>query len=292
MSLNNSEKKYPCPPDALFRPSRFRLFYFPFSLVACWAAVFFKARTSESWPWQPLLMATLFVIGILVLEIFISTYFAKYLALAIYGFLLGTGANVLIQGLLGRFQGLNWAFQSPIQFSLGTVLLGFLGSLIFISHDQEIREFFVLSAAKKEQSETSGSLRSLLALLWALTALMALGLCVNLVVIRSVFSEFDTANPLRKPFWFSAATILLIFLVAVLARKNLLRLGRILLPGIIVGLVWASVVQDLFAAIYLEYPKFPLSLEVLEVLLVINFCFLGLAWLNKATCGAKETRQA
>ncbi len=64
--------------------------------------------------------------------------------------------------------------------------------------------------------------------------------------------------------------------------KNLLSLGRILLPGLVIGLVWASILRDMFGWLYLKYPEFLLSTEVLEVLLVINFCFLGIAWLNKA----------
>jgi len=107
-------------------------------------------------------------------------------------------------------------------------------------------------------------------------------LCVNLIVILKVFSGLEAANPLRKPLWFSVGTIIFVFLIAALARKNLLSLGIILLPGLIIGLIWASIFRDMFEWLYLKYPEFPLHSEVLELLLVINFCFLGIAWLNKA----------
>ena len=282
MTLNNSEKKYPCPPSALFRPSLFRIVYLPISLFACWVAVFFKARAAESWPWTALFLATFFVLGILAVEVLISARFTEYLAPAIFGFLVGTGINVIIQGLLSRLQGLNWAFQSPIWFSLGTLLLGFLGSMIFISRSQQIKKVFSSPVFSNDQSEGKAILRAFSTILWVITALVAIGLCINLMIILRIFRELETANPLRKPLWFSAGAIILVFVVAVLARKNLLRLGRILLPGIVVGLIWASIMRDLFRGLYLEYPEFPLTSEVLEVLLVVNFCFLGIAWLNKA----------
>lgn len=280
--LNNSERKYPCPPRALLHPSRFRTIFLLISLLGCWAAVFFKARTADAWPWLALLLATFFVLGIVAAEALISAYFTKYLALAIYGFLVGAGINVIIQGILNRFKGLNWAFQSPIQFSLGTLLLGFLGSLIFISHGEQVKNIFTSSIFQKAQSENAAILRAFSTTLWVITALIALGLCINLVIILRFFSELETANPLRRPLWFSAGSIIFVFMIVILARKNLLLLGRILLPGVIVGFVWASIIRDLFNGLYLAYPEFPLASEVFEVLLVINFCFLGIAWLNKA----------
>ena len=283
MSVTNSKKRCFCPSNALFHPSQFRIIYFLINLITCWAAVFFKARTSGSWPWIALLLATFFILGVFAAEIIISAWFIKYLALAIYGFLLGAGMNVIIQGLLNRFQGLNWAFKSPILFSLGTLLLGFLGTLIFISNGEQIKKNFPSSFFLRGQSEIKGTLRSFSMVLWIITSLVALGLCVNLVVILKVFSGLEAANPLRKPLWFSMGTIIFMFLIAALARKNLLSLGRILLPGLIIGLIWASIFRDMFEWLYLKYPEFLLHSEVLELLLVINFCFLGIAWLNKAT---------
>jgi len=283
VSLNNSEKKIPCPPSALFRPSLFRIIYFPVGLLGCWAAVLFKVRASEGWPWLELLLATFFVLGIVATEALISANFHKYLALSIYGFLVGAGVNVIIQGLLSRLQGLNWTFHSPIQFSLGTVLLGFLGSLIFISHSQQIKKVFTSSSVFTEyRSEGESALRTFSMILWGITALIAIGLCLNLMIILRIFSEFETANPLRKPLWFSAGAIILILGAAALARKKFLCLFRVLLPGIVVGLVWTSVVRDLFQGIYLANPEFTIATEVLEAVFVINFCFLGTAWLNKA----------
>lgn len=111
---------------------------------------------------------------------------------------------------------------------------------------------------------------------------MALALCINLVIIQREFSELGTANPLRKPLWFNVGAVILVFLIAGLARKNLVRVGRILLPGVVVGLIWASIIRDMFEGLYLSYPQFPIASEVLEIILVVNFCFLGIAWLNKA----------
>lgn len=285
MTLNNSEKEHPCLPSAFFPPSKFRIIYLPINLFACWVAVFFKARAAESWPWTALFLTIFFILGILAVEVLISRYFTEYLAPAIFGFLAGAGMNVIIQGLLSQFQGLNWAFQSPVQFSLGTVLFGFLGSLIFISHGQQVRKIFTSSGFPKDQIGSKSLLRPFSTIVWITTILIALALCINLVIIQREFSELGTANPLRKPLWFSAGAIILVFAVAVLARKNLLRVGRILLPGVVVGLIWASIIRTMFDGLYLAYPQFPLASEALEFLLVINFCFLGIAWLNKAAYG-------
>jgi len=282
MSANNNKRRYFCPSNALFHPSKFRIIFFLCNLIICWVAVFYKARSIGSFPWTALLLATFFIFGVFAAEILISAWFAKYLALAVYGFLFGAGMNVIIQGLLNRFQGLNWAFKSPILFSLGTLLLGFLGTLIFISNGEKIKKNFLSFSFLRGQSEIKGTLRSFSTVLWIITSLAALGLCVNLVVILKVFSGLEAANPLRKPLWFSVGTIIFVFLIAALARKKLISIGIVLLPGLVIGLVWASILRDMFEGVYLKYPKFPLPTEVLELLLVINFCFLGISWLNKA----------
>jgi uncharacterized membrane protein YuzA (DUF378 family) len=282
MSLNNIEKKYHCPPDALFHPSLLRILYLPIGLVGCWAVVFFKARALEGLPWLSLLVATLFVLGNIAAETWISAHFHRYLAFSIYGFLVGAGVNVIIQGLLNRLHGLTWAFQSPIQFSLGTLLLGFLGSLVFLSHRQQLQKIFSSDVFSKYQDEREAPLSKFLTILWIITALAAIGLCINLRVILRAFSDFESANPLRKPLWFSAGAFILVFVVAALMRKNLSPLVRIVFPGIIVGLAWASIIRDLFQGVYLSNPDFPVAPEVFEALIVINFCYLGIAWLNKA----------
>ena len=272
----------------LLSPSKFRIIFFLGNLIICWGAVFYKARNIESFPWTALLIVTFFILGVLAAEIIISAWFTKYLALAIYGFLFGAGMNVIIQSLLNKFQGLNWAFQSPILFSLGTLLLGFFGTLIFISNGEQIKKNFPSSSFLQSQSEIKGTLRTFFMVLWIVTSLVAIGLCVNLVVILKIFSGLETANPLRKPLWFSVGTIIFIFLIAALARKNLLSLGRIFLPGLIIGLIWASIFRDMFEWLYLKYPEFPLHSEVLELLLVINFCFLGISWLNNAAFKSQQ----
>jgi len=282
MSPNNNKKKYSCPSRAIFPPSRLRMIYFPISLFISWAAVFFKARGAESWPWFALLLATVFALGILAAEILISACFTRYLALALYGFLAGAGVNVIIQGLLNRFQGLNWAFQSPVLFSLGTLLLGFLGVRIFVFHGEEIKKILPFLFFSRVQSEAKANLRAFSAVLWIITSLLALGLCMNLFVILGFYRELETINPLRKPLWFSVGVIIFIFLIAVLSRKDSSSLVRIFFPGIICGLAWASILRDLFIGVFLKFPDFPLSSEVLEFLLVIHFCFLGLALLNRA----------
>lgn len=287
MTLNNSEKKIPCPPSALFRPHQFRIAFLPLNLFACWAAAFFKARTADSWPWIALLVATLFVLAFMAAEFLISAFFAKFLAPAVLGFLAGTGVNVAVQGILNQFQGLNWTFQSPIQFNLGTVLLGFLGSLVFLSRGQKVRSIFISSASSEEKADSKSSLPAFLIVLWAVTIFTAAALCLTLGVIQRQFGELESQNPLRKPLWFSAGAVILVCVVAILGRKNLLNLGRILLPGIMAGLIWAYVVRDVFEGMYLTYPQFPLAPEVLEFILVINFCFLGVAWLNKAGCDGR-----
>lgn len=291
MDSTNSKKRYFCPSNTLFHPSQFRIIYFLINLITCWAAVFFKARTAGSWPWIALLLVTFFILGIFAAEIIISAWFTKYLALAIYGFLFGAGINVIIQGLLNRFQGLNWAFQSPILFSLGTLLLGFLGTLLFISNGEQIKKNLPSSSFLRGQSEIKGTLRTFSMVLWIITSLVALGLCVNLVVILKVFSGLEAANPLRKPLWFSMGTIIFVFMVSALARKKLMTIGIILLPGLIIGLIWASIFRDMFGWLYLKYPEFPLHSEVLELLLVINFCFLGISWLNKAAYKSQQKRR-
>jgi hypothetical protein len=282
MNLTTNKSKYSCPPSALIHPSLFRTIFLLINFFGCWAAVFFKARAADAWPWPALLLATFFALGIVATEALISAYFTEYIAFAIYGFLVGAGINVVIQGLLNRFQGLNWAFQSPIQFSLGTLLLGLLGILIFISHSQQLKNIFTSFVFQKSQSENASILRAFSATVWAITAIISLGLCLSLFTTLRIFSELKTANPLRKPLWFSAGSIIFTFMIVILARKNLFRLGRILLPGIVVGLVWASIIRDLSQGLYLAYPEFPLASEVIEVLLVLNFCYLGIAWLNKA----------
>lgn len=282
MNLNNNEKKHSCPPGALFRPSLFRMAFLPFNLIACWASVFFKARAGESWPWVALFLATVFVLGILAVEVLISARFSKLLVPALIGFLAGAGVNAIVQGLLGKFQGLNWAFQSPIQFSLGTVLFGFLGSLIFLSYEEQVRKIFAFSLSAKDQIRNKSLFRTFSTIIWIITVLMALALYASLVIILKQFGEFASPNPLRKPLWFHAGAIVLVLMLAVFGRKNLIRIGRILLPGIILGLIWAFIVRDIFEGLFIAYPQIPLASEVLEFLLVINFCFLGIAWLNKA----------
>ena len=268
----------------------FRIIFFLFNLTICWGAVFYKARNMESFPWTALLIVTFFILGVFAAEIIISAWFTKYLALAIYGFLFGAGINVIIQGLLNRFQGLNWAFQSPILFSLGTLLLGFLGTILFISNGEPIKKIFPSSSFLRGRSEIKGTLRTFSMVLWIITSLVALGLCVNLVIILKVFSGLEAANPLRKPLWFSVGAIIFLFLIAALAGKNLLSLGRIFLPGLIIGLIWASLFRDMFGWLYLKYPEFPLHSEVLELFLVINFCFLGISWLHKAAYKNQQKR--
>lgn len=282
MSLNNSEKKSPCPPNALFRPSRFRMICLPLNLLACWAAAFFKARAGESWPWVALFLVTIFVLGILAVEVLISARFSKFLVPALFGFLAGAGVNIIFQSLLGKFQGLNWAFHSPIQFSLGTVLLGFLGSLVFVSHEERVRKVFASSISASGQIRNKSQLRTFSTIVWVVTVLMALALLASLVIILKQFGEFGSPNPLRKPLWFHAGAVVLVLMLAVFGRRSLLRIGRILLPGIILGLIWAFIVRDICEGLFLVYPQFPLAPEVLEFLLVINFGFLGIAWLNKA----------
>lgn len=268
----------------------FRIIFFLGNLILCWGAVFYKARNMESFPWTALLIVTFFILGVFAAEIIISAWFTKYLALAIYGFLFGAGMNVIIQGLLNRFQGLNWAFQSPILFSLGTLLLGFLGTILFISNGEPIKKIFPSSSFLRGRSEIKGTLRTFSMVLWIITSLVALGLCVNLVIILKVFSGLEAANPLRKPLWFSVGAIIFLFLIAALAGKNLLSLGRIFLPGLIIGLIWASLFRDMFGWLYLKYPEFPLHSEVLELFLVINFCFLGISWLHKAAYKNQQKR--
>lgn len=276
MSSANSKNKF------FLSPSKFRIIFILSNLIICWGAVFYKARTIESLPWSALLIVTFFILGILTFEVIISFRFTEYLAFAVYGFLFGAGINVIIQGLLNRFQGLNWAFQSPILFSLGTLLLGFLGTIIFISHQVQIKQNIPWESLSKNQRKTKGNIRKFITLLWIITLAVALGLCVNLLIILRIFNSPGTDNPLRKPLWFSLGIIIFVFMVLALARKKLMSIGIILLPGLIIGLIWASIFRDMFGWVYLKYPEFPLSSEVLEVLLIINFCYLGTAWLNKA----------
>jgi hypothetical protein len=266
----------------LFRPSRFRMIYLPLNLVACWAAAFFKARAGESWPWVALFLITIFILGILAVEVWISSCFSEFLIPALFGFLAGAGANAVIQGLLGKFQGLNWAFQSPIQFSLGTVLFGFLGSLIFISYGDQVRRIFSFLISPSGQIRSKSHLRTFSAIVWVVTVLIALALCASLVAILEQFSELASPNPLRKPLWFHAGAVVLVLLLAAFARKSLIRIGLVLLPGIILGMFWAFIIRDVYEGLLFVYPQFPIASEVLEFVLIINFCFLGIAWLNKA----------
>ena len=266
----------------LFRPSQFRMICLPLNLLACWAAAFFKARAGESWPWVALFLITIFVFGILAVEVWISTRFSEFLVPSLFGFLAGAGVNAVIQGLLGKFQGLNWAFQSPIQFSLGTVLFGFLGSLIFVSYGDQMRRIFSSSISPRGQIRNKSHLRTFSTIVWVATVLIALALCASLVAILEQFSELASPNPLRKPLWFHAGAVVLVLALAVLGRKSLIRIGLILLPGIILGMIWAFIVRDVCEGLFLVYPQFPIAPEVVEFVLVINFCFLGIAWLNKA----------
>jgi hypothetical protein len=166
--------------------------------------------------------------------------------------------------------------------SLGTVLFGFLGMLIFISYGDELRKMWTPQLSPRNKVERRSPLRTFTVIIWGITVFMALSLCVTLVIIQKEFGEIETKNPLRQPVLFSLGAVFVVLLIAFVARKNLLCWGRILLPGVAVGLVWASVVRDLFEGVYLVWPRFPLASEVLETVLVINFCFLGIAWLNKA----------
>ncbi len=201
---------------------------------------------------------------------------------ALFGFLAGAAVNAAVQGLLGKFQGLNWAFQSPLQSSLGTVLFGFLGSLIFISYGDRVRKIFASSLSPEGQIKDKSLFRTFSTIIWMVTVLIAAALWVSLALILKQFSELESPNPLRKPLWFHVGAIIFVLIVAVFSRKNLIRIGRVLIPGIILGLIWASIVRDIFEGLFLAYPQFSLAPEVLEFILVINFSFLGVALLNKA----------
>ena len=283
MRVNNIEKRFPCPPGALIHPILMRVFSVPVIFFICWAAVFFKSRAAGAVPWIPLLLAAVFILGILAVEVVISARFARFLAPMIFGFLAGAVVNVIVQSLLDSFQGLNWAFQSPIQVSLGFVLLGFVGSLTFLSIGDRVNQVF-LSSGLAKSSETSS--RHFSALVWVVTLVMVAAIGLSLWTIQKEFSELESKNPLRQPVLFSVGAVLLVVILVLLNRKNLLRLARVFLPGAIVGLVWAFVVRDVFEGVYIAYSQFPLATEVLELLLVVNLGYLGVAWLNRASSEA------
>lgn len=265
---------------ALLAAPRFRTIFFPADFIICSAAVIYKARAAESWPWLPLLLAGIFILGILAFDVILSSRYTDHLAPAIYGFLLGAGINAVIQSLVNKFQGINWTLQSSILSSLGTLLFGFLGAIIFVAHGEHVRKkipwdlFLETSPGIKEKAH------SFVMILWAITAAAALGLCINLMMTFRIISSVQTDNPLRKPLWFSAGAVILIFAVAVFSRKNAAAVLTALIPGLIAGLIVASLFRDMLECVYLKYPEFPLSSDILEVLLILNFCYLGIAWLN------------
>ncbi len=272
----------------LISPLKLRIIFFLVNLLICWGAVLYKARQIESPPWTTLLIVTVFILVIFAIEVLFYAWFFKYLAPAVYGFLFGAGINVIFQGLLNGFQGLTWAFQSPILFSLGMLLFGFLGTLLFVVHEKEFNRSFPWDSFFQTHNQIKGNLRFFIATLWMITAAAAIGLCVNLYNILKVFRSLETDNPLRKPLWFSVGTIIFVFFISAFARKKLLSLGIILLPGMIVGLIWASIFRDMFGWLYLKYPEFPLHSEILELLLVINLCFLGTSWLYRAVFRSQQ----
>jgi len=265
-----------------FSPSKYRILFFLADFLLCWGAVFYKARAAESSPWSALLIVTFFILGILGFEVLMSSRFPEYLVPAIYGFLLGAGINVIIQALLNKFQGINWTFQSPVLFSLGTLLLGFLGSMIFVSYREHINKIIPRILSLKRHPKTQKKSRQFSVVIWVITAAAALGLCINLMMIMKFFKSTQTDNPLRKPLWFSVGAIIVIFMAAAFIRKYEAVILSALIPGIITGLIWASVFRDMWEWVYLKHPEFPLSSDILEFLLILNFCYLGTAWLNKA----------
>lgn len=234
MSEDNNKKTRSCPPKALFRPSLFRIFYLPFNFLVCWALVLFKARASDSFPYGALFAVTVFILVVFGLEVAISSKFSPFLVPVLWGFLGGAGVNALFQVLLSNFKGLTWAFQSPIQWSLGTVLFGFLGSLIFLSRSSKVNQVFLaLLRPDTQKQENSLSYRTFAAFLWVVTGVLAAGLCLSLSVIQRQYASMQTSNPLRKPLWFAVGSVILIAAVVILARKNISRLGFILLPGVV-----------------------------------------------------------
>lgn len=261
---------------------RFRTVFFVADLLLCWAAVFYKSRAAESSPWLALLIVSFFILAILGFEVLMSSRFTEYLVPAIYGFLLGAGINVIIQALLNKFQGINWTFQSPILFSLGSLLLGFSGSMIFVSYREQINKIIPWILSLKHQPKTPKKSRQFTAVIWVITAAAALGLCINLMMILKIFSSMQTDNPLRKPLWFSVGAVILIFALTALAQRHTASILFVLIPGLITGLIWASIARDMLEWIYLKNPEFLLSSDVLELLLILNFSYLGTAWLNKA----------
>ncbi|MGB7297195.1 MAG: hypothetical protein WBC70_16560 [Candidatus Aminicenantales bacterium] len=289
----NGNQMNPLPHQKAFRlfPPRFRAIFFPADFIICWAAVIYKARVAESWPWLPLLMVTIFILGTLALDVILSSRFEEHLAPAVYGFLLGAGINAVIQNLLNRFQGINWTFQSPILSSLGTLLLGFLGAVIFITHGEHIKKHIPCDLFLNTGTQIKGKAHSFVVILWVIAAAAALGLCINLMMTLKIFSGMQTDNPLRKPLWFSGGAVILVFLTAILARKNAAAVLTALIPGLISGLIAASLFRDMLEWVYLKYPEFPLSSDILEVLLILNFCYLGTAWLNKSLFSSHQKRE-
>jgi uncharacterized protein YacL len=267
---------------------RFRTIFFVADFVFCWAAVFYKAKAAQSFPWEAFLIGTLIILGFLAFEVITSSRFEEHLAPGVFGFLAGAGVNVIIQVLLNKFQGINWTFQSPILSSLGTVLFGFLGAVIFITHGEQIKKNIPWTLFSNLPKQTKGHGRSFITILWVIAAAAALGLCINLYMILKIFDTAQTSNPLRKPLWFSTAAVILLFALTALARKHAAPILFVLIPGLITGLIWASLVRDMIEWVYIKHPEFALSSDILELLLILNFCYLGTAWLNRAFLSRKK----
>ncbi len=182
-----------------FSPVWLRILFCLSNLLICCGAVFYKAKNTESSPWAALLIGAVFILGIFAVEILFSAKFTLYLAPAVYGFLFGAVLNVIFQGLINGFQGLNWTFQSPILFSLGMLLFGFLGTLLFASYEKEFNKKFPWPSVVPNNSKIKGNFGYFITALWILTAATAIGLCINLLNILKIFSSMETDNPLRKP---------------------------------------------------------------------------------------------
>lgn len=278
-------------PAHTLSPQKLRSIFFLANFIICWAAVFYKARDASSFPLLPLLIVTFLILVILAFDIIFSSRFKEHLAPAVYGFLLGAGVNVVIQSLLNKFQGINWTFQSPVLPSLGALLFGFLGAVIFTAHQEEIKKIIPWNLFSTTPPPVKGKARSFITVLWLITAAFSLGLCINLMMVLKMFSSMQAENPLRKPLWFSAGAVILILAAAAFARKKAALVLTVLIPGIITGLIWASIARDMLEWVYIKYPEFPVSSDILEVFLILNFCYLGTAWLHKSFLSSRQKRK-
>lgn len=223
-----------------------------------YAATKFTYRGGGAVPWWVLPLG-LFLAGvILAIEWALVRYFAEYLSLAIWGFLAGALSSYLVLALIGPFVGVTWMFTSGTGYEtqVGIIVVGFLGAVLATRVENPVK-----LAGRNETlppgTPATGPRAPYFRLIIRILAVIAFALFVY-YVRRYLKTEATGAsgsdNPLKKPVLWYILTFVFLFAVELLLGARLGTVVKIVLPGVLFGMIWAYVGEK-FVEIYGEVSK-------------------------------------